>query len=239
MILYWDAIGIFHAALAQAFLVLLCAIALFTTSWWQNLQARIPLQADRLRVRPFLVAATVLIFAQLVVGATMRHAHAALSIPDFPLAYHKLWPPMDAASVAAYNENRVQVNETNPITAFQIALQMVHRLMALLIACAVVFCAARTRRLGPRHPLARGALIWLALILCQIVLGAATIWSNKAADIATLHVLVGAMSLVTSALLTLVAFRVLIPARAAVPAVTQSVPTPFASAKPVASAPGH
>ncbi len=239
VILYWDAIGIFHAALAQAFLVLLCVIALSTTSWWQNLLSKIPAQADRLRLRPLLIAVTALIFAQLIIGATMRHAHAGLSIPDFPLAYHKLWPPMDAASVASYNENRLQVNETNPITAFQIALQMVHRMMALLIACAVTFCATRTRRLGPRHPLARGSLFWLALILCQILLGAATIWSNKAADIATLHVLVGALSLVTSALLTMVAFRVLIPARAAVPAVTQSAQTPFASAKPVVSAPGH
>ncbi len=239
VILYWDAIGIFHAALAQAFLVLLCAIALFTTSWWQNLQTKISMQADRLRLRPFLLAVTALIFAQLVIGATMRHAHAGLSIPDFPLAYHKLWPPMDAASVASYNENRVQVSETNPITAFQIALQMVHRLTALLIACAVVFCAVQTRRLGARHPLARWSLFWLALIFCQIVLGAATIWSNKAADIATLHVLVGALTLVTSALLTLVAFRVLIPARAAVPAAAQLAQTPFASAKPVVSAPGN
>ena len=239
VILYWDAIGIFHAALAQAFLVLLCAIALFTSSWWQNLLARIPVQADRLRLRPLLVAITVLIFAQLVIGATMRHAHAGLAIPDFPLAYHKLWPPMDAASVASYNANRIQVNETNPITAFQIALQMVHRLTALLIVCAVAFCAMRTRQLGLRHPLARGSLFWLGLILCQILLGAATIWSNKAADIATLHVLVGALSLVTSALLTVVAFRVLIPARAAVPATAQSAQTPFASAKPVVSAPGN
>jgi cytochrome c oxidase assembly protein subunit 15 len=239
VILYWDAIGIFHAALAQAFLLLLCAIALFTSSWWQNLLARIPAQADRLRLRPFLLGVTVLIFAQLVIGATMRHAHAGLAIPDFPLAYHKLWPPTDAASVASYNENRIQVNETNPITAFQIALQMIHRFMALLIACAVAFCAVRTRRLGPHHPLARWSLFWLGLILCQILLGAATIWSNKAADIATLHVLVGAMSLVTSALLTVVAFRVLIPARAAVPAVTQTAQTPFASAKPVVSAPGN
>ncbi|HXC98873.1 MAG TPA: COX15/CtaA family protein [Verrucomicrobiae bacterium] len=239
VILYWDAIGIFHAALAQAFLVLLCAIALFTTSWWQNLSAKIAAQPDHLRLRPILLAITVLIFGQLIIGATMRHAHAGLAIPDFPLAYHKLWPPMDAASVASYNENRMQVNETNPITAFQIALQMVHRFMALLIACAVTFCAMRTRRLGPRHPLARGSLFWLALILCQILLGAATIWSNKAADIATLHVLVGALSLVTSALLTVVAFRVLIPARAAVPATAQSAQTPFASAKPVVSAPGN
>ena len=239
VILYWDAIGIFHAALAQAFLVLLCAIAVFTGSWWQNLQARIPRLPDRLRLRPILVAVTVLIFAQLILGATMRHAHAGLSIPDFPLAYHKLWPPMDAASVASYNDARREVSETNPITAFQIALQMAHRLMALLIFCAVAFCAVRTRRLGSRHPLARLSWFWLALILCQICLGAATIWTNKAADIATLHVLVGALSLVTSALLTIVAFRVLIPARAAMPVAEQPAQTPFASAKAAVSAPGH
>jgi cytochrome c oxidase assembly protein subunit 15 len=239
VVFYWDAIGIFHAALAQAFLVLLCAIALLTTSWWQNLRAKIPLQADRLRLRSVLLGVTVLIFAQLIVGATMRHAHAGLAIPDFPLAYHKLWPPMDAVSVASYNENRREVNETNPITAFQIGLQMVHRIMALVVVCAVAFCALRTRRLGSRHPLARWSLFWLALVLCQILLGAATIWSNKAADIATLHVLVGALSLVTSALLTIVAFHVLIPGRAAVPAAAQPAKTPFASAKPAVPAQSH
>ena len=39
-----------------------------------------------------------LIFGQLILGATMRHQHAGLAIPDFPLAYGKLWPAMDAAS---------------------------------------------------------------------------------------------------------------------------------------------
>jgi cytochrome c oxidase assembly protein subunit 15 len=56
----------------------------------------------------------------------------------------------------------------------------------------------------------------VVLILAQAALGAFTIWSNKAADVATAHVLVGAVSLVTGALLTTVAFRVLIPVRAAV-----------------------
>jgi heme A synthase len=40
----------------------------------------------------------------------------------------------------------------------------------------------------------------------QIGLGAWTIWSNKAADVATLHVLVGALSLVTGALWCIIAF---------------------------------
>ena len=47
------------------------------------------------------------------------------------------------------------------------------------------------------------------------MLGAATIWSNKAADIATAHVVVGALSLVTGALLTIISFRVLMPVRVA------------------------
>jgi len=50
-------------------------------------------------------------------------------------------------------------------------------------------------------------MFWLALIVCQIALGAWTIWSNKAADVATAHVLVGALSLVTGALWCVIGFR--------------------------------
>jgi heme A synthase len=52
--------------------------------------------------------------------------------------------------------------------------------------------------------LSRMALAWLGLILTQVLLGAATIWSNKAADIATAHVLVGALSLALGAILCIV-----------------------------------
>ena len=37
VVLAWDNLGIFHAALAQMFFVLLCAIALCTSRWWLNL----------------------------------------------------------------------------------------------------------------------------------------------------------------------------------------------------------
>jgi len=48
---------------------------------------------------------------------------------------------------------------------------------------------------------------WLGLILVQAVLGAATIWSNKAADIATSHVLVGALSLAFGAMLSIMSWQ--------------------------------
>jgi heme A synthase len=49
---------------------------------------------------------------------------------------------------------------------------------------------------------------WLGLTLFQVGLGAATIWTNKAADVATAHVLVGALALTIGALWCAIAFRV-------------------------------
>lgn len=135
----------------------------------------------------------------------MRHQHAGLAIPDFPQAYGKLWPSMDPQSVAHYNQQRVEVIDANPITALQILLQMMHRFTALCIFGAIASCAWFARRvLGQRHPVARLALGWLSLILIQVLLGAATIWSKKAADIATAHVVVGALALALGTTLSLI-----------------------------------
>src|SRR6202021_2035629 len=104
----------------------------------------------------FFVFPPLLLVGQLLLGATMRHQHAGLAIPDFPLAYHKLWPPLDANSIAVYNSQRVETAGENPITAFQIVLQMAHRFVALLIFCLVLFSARAVRRnLGAGHPLAK------------------------------------------------------------------------------------
>src|SRR6266700_2978217 len=162
--------------------------------------------------------ATILIFMQLILGATMRHQHAGLAIPDFPLAYGKLWPAMDADSISGYNARRIETTAANPITALQVGLQMAHRLMALaiLICVGAVAWSAGLRpgvnrgdaNAPGRRPallLRRLAFVWLGLVLVQAGLGAWTIWSNKAADVATAHVLVGALSLVMGALLTIIA----------------------------------
>lgn len=215
VVLFKDQIGIFHAALAQLFFVLLCAIAMLTSRRWTKLgQAQISISRP---LRNLIVATTLLIFGQLILGATMRHQHAGLAIPDFPLAYGKLWPATDAASVLRFNQDRIEVAAAHPITAFQIELQMAHRIVALLILAAVALCAWRVWRpgfnrsgaieKGTQDVARRLALVWLGLILVQVVLGAATILTHKAADIATAHVLVGALSLATGALLCIIAAR--------------------------------
>jgi cytochrome c oxidase assembly protein subunit 15 len=188
-------------------LVLVCAIALFTSKWWQNSAAETQDGVPR-GLRSHVLYVTILIFIQLLIGATMRHQHAGLSIPDFPLAYGKIWPSTTQEAIATYNEHRIDVNGENPITAFQVILQMVHRLVALLIFLGVAAAAMLSvKRLGGRDWLTKFAWFWIAMITVQVALGIATIETNKAADIATLHVMVGALSLLAGAIWWLVATR--------------------------------
>jgi cytochrome c oxidase assembly protein subunit 15 len=179
------------------------------------------------------LGATVLIFAQLVIGATMRHQHAGLAVPDFPLAYGKLWPPMDPAFLEGINQQRVDARDFRPITAFQVALHMTHRIVAVVILVAVVVCARATRRHdGQAQVFRRLSLGWLGLIVAQGILGALTVIQDKPADIATLHVMIGAAALAAGVLLTILAFRFSpAKARAASRGAAQDLNEPFA-AKP-------
>jgi len=200
-------LGIFHGAVAQSFLVLICAMALFTSRWWLTSASKPQVGVAR-GLRSHVLYVTILIFIQLLIGATMRHQHAGLSIPDFPTAYGKLWPDTSPAAIASYNEHRMEINNENPITAFQVILQMVHRIVALLILLGVGAAAGLAiKRLGACDALTKFAWFWLALLVVQVGLGIATILTNKAADIATLHVMVGALSLLAGALWWLVATR--------------------------------
>jgi cytochrome c oxidase assembly protein subunit 15 len=58
-------------------------------------------------------------------------------------------------------------------------------------------------------PIRFGAAGWIGLVIVQVALGAWTVWSNKAADVATAHVLVGALTLVTGVLLSVSLSRLL------------------------------
>lgn len=202
-----DNLGVPHGAIGQTFLVLLCAIALFTSRWWINSETekQNPVPGG---LRRHVLWVTLLIFGQLLIAATMRHQHAGLAIPDFPLAYGKLWPATTPEAIAHYNAQRIEINNVKPITAFQVNLQMIHRLVAVLILLGVLAAAfLALKKLGGRDWLTKFAWFWALLLLTQVGLGVATIWTNKAADIATLHVMVGAISLLVGALWWCVAMR--------------------------------
>lgn len=197
--------GIFHGCLGQLFFVLLCAIVLLTrTGWPQTISGITP----NTRTCRLLFVTTLLIFIQLTLGATMRHQHAGLAISDFPLAHGQLWPDLSPAAIERYNAARNEIVASEPITATQVVLQMTHRLLALTILGAVTACYWQLRRTPTTATeLQKAGACWLALVFAQAGLGAWTVWSNKAADIATLHVLGGALSLAAGSLICIMAVR--------------------------------
>ena len=107
-----DWIGIFHACLAQAFFALVSFIALAKSRWWLRLgegsQTRDAAAADARPAAACRWASRTLIYLQLALGATMRHAHAGLSIPDFPKAYGHWWPQIHKADLPALNAQRTR-----------------------------------------------------------------------------------------------------------------------------------
>jgi len=190
-----DEIGIFHACIAQAFLGLLVFVALVTTRFWRALANE---QFDFRKSAPIktlAIAITIAIYVQLALGATMRHQHRDLAILDFPTANGAWIPDTSATALAKINAWR-DARGLSDVTAFQIWLHMAHRFLALTIAIAVAAFCLRVWRDAPRFAaLKRLSILWVVFVACQITLGAWIIWSNKAADIATAHVALGAIML--------------------------------------------
>jgi cytochrome c oxidase assembly protein subunit 15 len=183
------AVSVAHACLAQAFLCLTVALAVVTTPGWEAPPpAWLASDDDARPALPTLaIAATAVVYGQLVLGAVMRHTGAGLAIPDFPLAFGGLVPPFDAPGVAVH---------------------FAHRLGALAVATAVGWTATRVWRAHRDVPeLVRPAVIAATLVLCQIGLGALTIWTQKAVLPTTAHVAVGAAILATTFTLALRAQR--------------------------------
>lgn len=201
VILNESQIGILHGILAQSLLVLISLLAVVTSrSFVEGRWA--PAQAAG-AVRWLALGLAAVVLAQLAIAATMRHAHAGLSIPDFPAAYGRLIPDTGAEALAAINARRAAAVPAEPATtAGLIWLQMAHRGVAAGILLLAGMLAWSLRRAAPG--LRSMARLLLGMVAVQIGLGAWTIWSNKAADVATTHMALGALTLVVSALL---AFR--------------------------------
>ena len=203
-----DEIGIFHACVAQAFLALLVVIALVTTSFWRSLD-EIDINRQKFAsIRRLAIAITLAIYIQLALGATMRHQHRDLSILDFPTANGAWIPDTSATALAKINAWR-DARGLSDVDAFQVWLQMTHRFVALLIAIGVILFCSRVWRDAPQIPaLKRLSMSWVVFLIIQLTLGAWTIWSNKAADIATAHVAVGAVMLSFGVSISAICWRI-------------------------------
>jgi heme a synthase len=202
-------LGLFHGCLAQGFFSLVATVALVTSRFWRGIKYASN-ERDIRSLRFWTIIVTVMLFIQLALGASMRHSHTGLSIPDFPTAYGRILPPIDAASVARINDARIATQA--PISSGLILLQYIHRVWAVLIVVGLTSVAVKI--LGRRQltaPVRLAAGFWVVLVFAQFALGAWTVWSNKAADIATSHVFVGALTLMTGVLLSVILSAMLSP----------------------------
>jgi cytochrome c oxidase assembly protein subunit 15 len=86
---------------------------------------------------------------------------------------------------------------------------MVHRFLALVIVIAIImFCARVWTEKRGFDRLKRLSFLWVGLVFGQIALGAWVIWSNKAADVATAHVALGAVMLSFGVSISAICWRI-------------------------------
>lgn len=177
------AVSTAHAGLAEIFFCMTVAIAVFTSPGWRSDADSV----DDRRLRVFATLTTSLIYAQILVGATMRHTGAGLAIPDFPWMFGHVVPDHWNAKIAVH---------------------FAHRVGALIVATSIVSTAIDIwRRHTDRAELASPALLLIILVVVQIILGASTVLSRLQPWINSVHVVVGALVLTTSLVITLRAWR--------------------------------
>jgi cytochrome c oxidase assembly protein subunit 15 len=178
-----DAVSTAHAGLAEIFFCMTVAIALFTSPRWMDDAA-----VDDATLRRLATATTALIYAQILVGATMRHTGAGLAIPDFPLMFGGVVPDHWSGAIA---------------------IHFAHRVGALVVTSAIAAASARVwSHHRARHELTGPATLLVALVAAQVLLGALTVLSQRNPWINSVHVVGGALVLATSLVLTLRSWRV-------------------------------
>lgn len=202
-------LAIVHACVAQAFFCLAAFASVVTSRWWFGASPNLNCRRGRGLIIAA-VAAAVFIYFQLIAGAVMRHYQAGLAIPDVPLAYGKLLPPANAEELLAVNQYRAYTLNEPMVTLGQIWIHFAHRIGALVVTIALIIVIFKALRLG-RRELSRLAILLILLITSQITLGVLTVIERKPADIASLHVAVGALTLMTTFVLAVRAMRLYSP----------------------------
>ncbi len=182
-----------HAGLAEIFFVLTVALAVFTSRGWAvayDAPARAAgstsaLATDR-GLRRLSIAAIAVVYLQILLGAIMRHTGAGLAIPDFPLMFGRLLPPLELLAIPG------------------VAIHFAHRVGALVVALCLIAAAGRVLAChGDRHELVRPAMLLLGLLVLQITLGGLTVLTARNVVFNTAHVAVGALIFATTVVLAL------------------------------------
>ena len=175
---------IVHGCVAQAELCLVVALAVMLSRWWNS--AALPGAHGELPATLRLARDTVAsVFAQLILGAAMRHLGAGLAIPTFPQA----------------KPGGGFLPDLNPYAV----LNFLHtRVGAFFVTLLILGLVASIFRMKPGVALlTRPAWLLLGLLLLQVGLGMSIVWHQKPVTLTTVHVVNGAAILATSLVIAL------------------------------------
>jgi cytochrome c oxidase assembly protein subunit 15 len=204
------ALAVIHGCFAQAFFCLVALMAALSSRWWAE-APDLSSGPESRHGRRLVVAGmlTVLVvYNQLIVGAVMRHEGAGLAVPDIPLVYHRFLPPTTDDQLQQINHLRAWQLNLPPVTLDQIWLHYAHRVGALVVSLFILALVAHILLFHRGKVGLTGlAVVLLLLLLLQLVLGLTTVYYRRPADLASAHVAVGALVLVTSFVLTARAVR--------------------------------
>jgi len=176
------AVSVSHASLAEIFFCLTVAIAFMTSKFASRLGADQAGSGLGLLSR-ILVAA---VFLQIVIGALMRHLGAGLAIPDWPLSFGAVIPPL---------------------TSIEVVTNFAHRSWGLVVAALIVgFAPAVLRRVRGGVRTVYGVLV--VAVTIQVALGGATVLLEKAPLLTSFHVVTGAFVLANTLVFALSAHRI-------------------------------
>ena len=179
--------AVLHACGAEITICLLIALATANSRFWLERNAGLKQPVTR-ATRAWGIIAVATLAIQIIFGAVMRHAGAGLAIPTFPMT------PEGGLIPSMWN--------------FPILIHWLHRLGAVIATVTLlVFTIKIISSKTTRRSLSALAYSVLFLLLVQILLGAATIWTYKNPLMASNHMVVGALLLGSTWMLTLLCFR--------------------------------
>jgi cytochrome c oxidase assembly protein subunit 15 len=192
-------VSIMHAVLAQTFFVLTILIA-YSQSVERQKREYQKIDFTFLKYAFFLA---ILVYLQLILGATMRHTDSGLAIPDFPKMGGYVLPPFNDEMLYMINNRRFDMN-LPPVTLVQIVIHFMHRAFGFVIFIFTLIIGFVGLRYCAKDKKIMQAVYFLAiLVMFQISLGASTVLTQRQPVITSLHVVMGAALLGVCVLLFL------------------------------------
>jgi len=185
-------VAMLHLATGLSILGLLWWIVLRELRFWRPVTTALPVVLRALRPRALI--GLVLVISQIILGGWVSANEAALACPDFPACQGSLWPSMDFVDGFTLWRD-IGLNYEGVVLNLEAAtaIQMAHRVGALVTLLYVGWLALYTMGLGARDNLCRYGLLVLVLLIAQVTLGMISVLSHLPLILVVAHSAVAAL----------------------------------------------